>query len=233
VKPSATQVSNAAREPHVRRLSLFATLSPEDVSELQARFGRAEAHKAGWTLGAAETRPFFLVSGWACLAHGLSDGRRQILAFLLPGDGVGFDLLSRSRKSVEVIALTEIKLRQALPGAFVPGPRLARALAGAAAAQQGRLIDHVVRLGRQTAYERMAHLLLEFHDRLLDIAEASETGFEMPLKQEVLADALGLSLVHINRILQQLRRDGLVITRGKKMTLLNRAALMLAADQNA
>jgi CRP-like cAMP-binding protein len=90
-----------------------------------------------------------------------------------------------------------------------------------------------VRLGRQTAYERMAHLLLELHARLTEIGEARGDSFNLPVKQEVLADALGLSLVHVNRTLQQMRRDRLVDMRGAQMTFLDRGALEAAADQSA
>ena len=89
-----------------------------------------------------------------------------------------------------------------------------------------------MRLGRQTAYERMAHLLLELHGRLAEIGEARGESFHLPIKQEVLADALGLSLVHVNRTLQQMRRDGLIDMRGAQLTLLNRAVLEAASDQS-
>nr|WP_164467374.1 Crp/Fnr family transcriptional regulator [Caulobacter flavus] len=175
----------------------------------------------------------FLLAGWACLARSLRDGRRQILAFLLPGDAVGFDLLTRSQRGVEAVALTPLKVRYAQSGFTAGGERLPRAFAAAAAAQHGRMIDQIVRLGRQTAYERMAHLLLELHARLAEIGEVRGEHFHLPIKQEILADALGLSLVHVNRTLQQMRRDGLIDMRGSQMTLLDRPALEAASDQSS
>ncbi|WP_305809183.1 cyclic nucleotide-binding domain-containing protein, partial [Staphylococcus epidermidis] len=124
----------------------------------------------------------FLLSGWACLAHSLRDGRRQIVAFLLPGDGIGFDLLTRSQHAVQAVALTPLRARSTQPGFYPASEGLSRALAGAAAAQQSRLIDQIVRLGRQTAYERMAHLLLELHGRLAEIGEARGESFHLPIK---------------------------------------------------
>jgi CRP-like cAMP-binding protein len=172
--------------------------------------------------------PFFMLSGWACLARELDDGRRQLVAFLLPGDAVGFDLLTQSRESTKVSALTPVKIqrvRQSLMGELTGSPGLNRALAIASDQQQKRLIDQVVRLGRQTAYERCAHLFLELHARLSEVGETQGDSFRLPVKQEVLADALGLSLVHVNRTLQQLRRDRLVEVHGGSAILHDRGAL--------
>lgn len=223
----------AVERAYLRRLKRFAPLQDDDAEALEARLGRIEAYPAGKDLELIGSPPLFVLSGWACLAHSLRDGRRQILAFLLPGDGVGFDLLTRSQRSMDVLALTPLKVRYAQPGFSVGTERLGRAFAGAAAAQQGRMIDQMVRLGRQTAYERMAHLLLELHGRLAEIGETRGESFNLPVKQEILADALGLSLVHVNRTLQQIRRDKLIDVRGAQVTLLDRTGLETASDQSS
>lgn len=223
----------AIESAYVRRLRRFGPLQDEDLDALEARLGRIEAYSAGKDLELTGSPPMFLLSGWACLAHSLRDGRRQILAFLLPGDGVGFDLLTRSQRAVEAVALTPLKVRYTQANFTAGTERLGRAFAGAAAAQQGRMIDQMVRLGRQTASERMAHLLLELHGRLAEIGETRGDSFNLPIKQEILADALGLSLVHVNRTLQQMRRDHLIDMRGAQMTLLDRAALEGASDQSS
>lgn len=215
---------------YIRRLRRYGLLREEDWIELEALLVGTETHLANRPIK-TDRPPFFLISGWACLTRSLGDSRRQILFFILPGDGVGFDLLTRSQPSVELLPLTQLKVRQARQALPPLSERLGRVFAGAAAAQQSRLLDQVVRLGRQTAYERMAHLLLELHGRLAEIGEARSDGFHLPVKQEVLADALGLSLVHVNRTLQQLRRDGLIEVRGAEVALLDRAALQAAADQ--
>ncbi|MBO9707307.1 MAG: Crp/Fnr family transcriptional regulator [Caulobacter sp.] len=218
---------------YVRRLRRFGSLLDEDLALLEARLGRIESYRPGRDLGLVGAPPMFLLSGWACLAHTLRDGRRQIVAFFLPGDGVGFDLLTGSQRSLVAMALTPLKVRYAKPGFTVGVERLGRVFAGAAAAQLSRMIDQVVRLGRQTAYERMAHLLLELHGRLAEIGETRGEVFHLPVKQEILADTLGLSLVHVNRTLQQMRRDQLIDIHGSQMTLLNRAALTEASDQGS
>lgn len=112
-------------------------------------------------------------------------------------------------------------------------PSLAEALLVAAALDEALLLAHVVRLGRQTAYERTAHLLLELHDRTTTAGLEQNGRFPMPLTQEALADALGLSIVHVNRTLQQLRRDRLIEVRSGEARLLDRDALIEIADYQA
>lgn len=223
----------ASEKAYLVRLGRFGFLQDDDLTALEAQLGRIESYPAGKDLAVESAPPMFVLSGWACLARSLRDGRRQILTFLLPGDGVGFDLLTRSERGVEAIALTPLKVRYAQPGFTAGTERLARAFAGTATDQQGRMIDQVVRLGRQTAYERMAHLLLELHGRLAEIGEVRGESFHLPVKQEILADVLGLSLVHVNRTLQQMRREGLIDMRGSQMTLLDRAGLEAASDQSS
>ena len=98
-------------------------------------------------------------------------------------------------------------------------PAWAEAVAAMLHADEINLRDQIVRLGRQTAYERLVHLVLEFHHRLEAIGMVDGDSFSLPLTQEILADALGLSVVHINRTLQQVRRDRLLDMRGGQVTL--------------
>ena len=170
--------------------------------------------------GAPINRPRVLLSGWAARCRVLSDGRRQIFTFLLPGDIFGFSQRPDPVSLSTTIGLTRTITAEAGPLAEAARerreefPGLAAAVGAARALEMASVLDHVVRLGRQTAYERMAHLLLELHWRLTVVDLGSDDRFPMPLTQEVLAEALGLSIVHVNRTLQQLRRAGLVEVRG-------------------
>jgi len=158
----------------------------------------------------------------------LPDGRRQIFSFLLPGDGVGLDRRSGAELCT-ITALTAVEsidaepLLDAVQAGAAPG--LARALAAAAELEQARLFDHMVRLGRQTAYERVAHFLLELQRRLETAGLGDGRRFPLPLTQEIMADALGLSIVHVNRTLQQLRRERLIELRSGVAILLERDLL--------
>ena len=92
-----------------------------------------------------------------------------------------------------------------------------------------RRVHQTLRLGRLSAYERTASLLIELHERLRRSGAASEAVMPLPLTQEMLADLLGLSIVHVNRILQQLRRENLIVYRSKRVQFPNLAALVQAA----
>jgi CRP-like cAMP-binding protein len=92
------------------------------------------------------------------------------------------------------------------------------------------LLDHIVRLGRQSAYERTAHLFLELRERLAVVGMIQGDTFVLPLTQDQMAEILGLSVVHVNRTLQQMRRDGLIEIKHAHINLLDLKALMVVAD---
>ena len=102
-----------------------------------------------------------------------------------------------------------------------------RALAEAEAQEYAGLVDHIVRLGRMSAYERTAHLLLELFQRQRRAGLAQADSMPLPINQEMLADALGLSIVHTNRVLQQLRRDGFIVSRPGRVIFQDPEALRL------
>jgi CRP-like cAMP-binding protein len=158
-----------------------------------------------------------MLNGWAGWVRMLPDGRRQILRLLLPGDvgpsarGVTPDCavvaLTRSRTAVIGLAdAPDLPRRQ----------RIAEALRRLAQEEEADLFGQLVRLGRLSAYERTAHLMLSLFMRLQRAGEASGDTMDMPLTQEVLGDVLGLSVVHVNRTLKQLREEGLIVCRGGK-----------------
>jgi CRP-like cAMP-binding protein len=195
-----------------------------------------EEHRAGTELAprrGGPVRPQLIVSGWACRQRLLRDGRRQILGFLLPGDLVALGAVASPISEASTVALTRLETIEmpdlAAAGAW-PGSSLAKLFHLSPAAEERRLIEHLVRLGRRTAYERVGHLLLELGERLQAVGMADGGRFPLPVTQEVLADALGLSVVHVNRILQQLRREGLIETQGGYVRLPSPRALAAAVD---
>jgi CRP-like cAMP-binding protein len=206
----------------------LAPLSPAALRLLLCLDG-LQTHEAGCEL-VSEREPHyrarFLISGWAARVRWLADGRRQILGFLLPGDGIGLCLRPHPLALATTVALTPLMTMDAEPVMrAVAGPSpvedLAAAIQIASSMDEAALLNQVVRLGRQTAYERMCHLLLELYGRLSDVGLAEEQTFPLPLTQELMADALGLSIVHVNRILQQLRREGLLDLRLGRASLLD------------
>lgn len=99
---------------------------------------------------------------------------------------------------------------------FSDSPRLAAAILWAASRDEAMIVEHLVSIGRRNALERTAHFFLELGERLRLVGLATDKDFPCPLNQYVLADALGLSAIHVNRVLRQLReRDLMTLKRGK------------------
>lgn len=169
----------------------------------------------------AGQEPAFVARGWAARAWYLPDGRRQILSVVLPGDALSLALPARPIDRCELIALTPIELldahlvREQLPRL----PLLGRALRLGQRDEEQRLIDQIGRLGRRTAMARICSLLLEFRGRLIAAGLGDEQLFEMPLTQEAVADVTALSVVHVNRTLQQLRSQNLLEVRQGQVRL--------------
>lgn len=228
----------AATDLLVRRYGALAPLTAEDEDLLRNLEGPIEDLRRGREFSAEGARlvsPRFLISGWACRLRILGDGRRKIISFILPGDGIGICRRPDPLAMCNMIALTDCRTLLAGPD-FGPGwdlsrhPALQDALHIAESLDEACLLDHVVRLGRQTALERMGHLLLELHWRLSLVGLAEDWRFPVPLTQELLADATGLSIVHVNRTIQQLRRERLIEWRSHVVTILEPQLLAEIAE---
>lgn len=181
-------------------------------------------------------RPWIVGAGWACRLRVLPDGRRQIVSFFLPGDTIGVGEIRHCAIQSTILAMTDLKLLNAakLAEAMDSGDESVSNVMQACRMQlvwtQAQLLDQILRLGRLTALERMAHLLLELHYRMQDAGLAQDGKFPLPLTQSQFGEALGLSLVHVNRTLQQLRRDQLIELRPGRVAILDRERLELLCD---
>jgi CRP-like cAMP-binding protein len=223
----------------VRRLSRYADLSPPEIALLETLPLAPQDVGSGTELiveGRLLDTPRLLISGWACRFRMLPDGRRQIFDFILPGDMYGLCLRPQAVALTTAITLTPAQIADASalwvaikerPDEY---PGLSDACHNTASLEEAYLLNQLVRVGRQTAYERTAHLILEVHDRLTAVGIADGPTIPMPLTQEIIADALGLSVVHLNRTLQLLRRDHLIESRAGFVKLLQPDQLADLAD---
>ena len=206
--------------PLVRKLSAFVALSPAELSVLESLRRRRRTFLAGRDLvhqGQTDQAAYILMSGWACSYKILKDGQRQIVDFQVPGDflGVRSVLMHMSDHSVEPVTDIEVTevLKSDLLEAFAQTPRLALAIFWAVSRDEAMVVEHLVGIGRRDAVERVAHFLLELGARLSLVGMGDKTGFACPLTQYFVADAIGLSPVHVNRVLRQLREKRLVTFR--------------------
>ena len=216
-----------------RRLSAFSPLNDVETAAVRALSLTVERRPARSVLmheGERITSPRLLVSGWAACIRHLADGRRQILRLLLPGDGIGVLGALQGVAIEDVVALTHVQTVDASSlcdrwekGTLSRG--LVNALRAARTADQVLTQNQIVRLGAMTATERVADLLLELHRRLITVGLASSHRFPLPVTQDVLSATVGVSPVHVNRIVQQLRREGLIELKGSTVTLLRPEAL--------
>lgn len=186
-----------------------------------------ERKQAAAALHESEARHRLLIDSWAQAewetdAEGVArvrivpDGRRQLIDFVLPGDIIGNWGFSDPLASSTVMALTDLTVCR-LPQASTP--QLERAYAISRALDEAYLMAQVVRLGRLDASDRLIDLLLELDERLALAGLSIAGAFEMPITQEVIADALGLTSVHVNRTVQQARKRGDITWTGRGLRL--------------
>ncbi len=211
-------------KPLARKLGALVALSEAELGVLEGLHRRRRTFVAGRDLvhqGQSDQAAYILISGWAFSYKLMANGERQIIDFQIPGDFLGLRsvLLHISDHSIEPVTdieVTEVHVSDLLE-AFSQTPRLATAVMWAASRDEAMVVEHLVNVGRRNAAERMAHFLLELGARLTLVRLGSREGFACPITQYLLADALGLSAVHVNRVLRQLReaklltfRDGFV-----------------------
>jgi CRP-like cAMP-binding protein len=177
-----------------------------------------------------------IVSGWAASIVMLSDGSRQILSFLLPGDIVSTALLFEPRPHCLVEAITEVRYgtfqRSELKDVIFRTPQLLEKLSRAWIEEKTRSDELIVDLGRRTADERIARLILNLVDRLVkrDMARIDPLEVDFPLRQHHIADATGLTPVHVSKVLSEFRRNSLIRISERSLAILDPAGFRRIAN---
>jgi CRP-like cAMP-binding protein len=169
----------------------------------------------------------FICQGWAASTVTLSDGSRQILMFLLPGDIVSPSLLFGPTAHCSVEAITEVQYRtfkrDDLKALLTRDPDLIEKIARVWNDRKLQAQQLAVDLGRRTADERIARLILNLRDRLAGRGMVQDQTMDFPLRQHHVADATGLTAVHVSKVLSEFRRRGLIEISDRSLTILNPA----------
>ena len=203
-----------------KKLGAFVVLSTAELTVLDELNKRRRTFVAGRDLvhqGESEHSAYILSTGWAFSYKLLPDGQRQIIEFKIPGDFLGLRsvLLHVSDQSIEPITDIEVSEFHVsdLLETFAQMPRLTTSFLWAASRDEAIIAEHLANIGRRDAAQRMASFLLELGARLTLVGLGSRAGFDCPLTQYLMADAVGLSPVHVNRVPRKLREDGMVTFR--------------------
>jgi CRP-like cAMP-binding protein len=225
--------------PLERKLNKGALLSEHDREALSAHLGRPRtiAARSEISLQKGEARQAFLVvEGWAYSYKILPEGARQIVEIAIPGDILGMSTLQLRRSDLLAAAATDMVVQDFTADAF---EKLVRTSTGTAMAllrnralDESMTIEHLVDIGRRTAVQRVAHFMLELYERLRAVGLADGGRFRCPLTQPLIADALGLTAIHLNRVLRELRTDGLLTFRDGTVALRNPDALIRLSGFN-
>ena len=210
------------------RLAASAALRQDDLVALTACAGPIQALARGaaiWREDEPATDCVLLLGGWAASSVSLADGSRRLLRIHMPGDVLGLPNLVRARAPVTVVTLSDATLYRVpvatMRGMLRSNPRIAEFFFGIAQEENLLMLDQLAAMGRASARMRVANMLIQIHARAADQNSAAGSSFHLPLTQLDVADLVGLTPVHVNRTIQQLRRDRLVEWRRTAVTVLD------------
>ena len=178
-----------------------------------------------------------VLSGLACRYKLLENGNRQIMAFLVPGDPCDAEIFILKEMDHSICTLAPSLIAsvsgEVMRDLMLRRPGIALAFWWNTLQDEGILRERIIDEGRRDAYGRIAFLIYEMLLRMRAVGVIEDQSFDFPITQSDLADATGLTPVHVNRMLQRLREDGLIATEGKRWTVLNAAGLRKAAKFEA
>jgi CRP-like cAMP-binding protein len=224
------------QHPFVTRLLQYVDLEPADLKGLETIFdGELLVRRRGDVIidGDEYRKLCFVRNGYAVRYKLLRNGKRQILNVILPGDIVGIPGSFFDKATYSVSAITDIAMNACTLDAYVQlcyrRPQFGLALAWIAVQEATTYAEHIIDIGRRTPIERLSHFLLELHARLRNVGRAEATHFTLPFSQEVMADVLGLSVPHLNRMMQRLRSEKLIAGSERRVEFFDRVALQALA----
>jgi CRP-like cAMP-binding protein len=221
----------------LRQLELHSKLPDEDrrlVLDLPNRHRRVDSGSYLVREGEIPSHCSVLADGYACRQKETGEGLRQIMAVCIPGDAIDLQnmFLDVSDHAVQMLTTGQVAdiPRDALQDLVLTRPSLGTAIIQLTLVEASILREWVVNVGRRDARARIAHVLCEFAVRLEARGLTADDGFELPMTQEQLADATGLTSVHVNRVLKALEADALISRRRRYIRFADWRALQDAGD---
>lgn len=219
------------------RLSHYVRLSPGEQAALDGLEEQERSFRRGAVIireNEALRELYIVRSGWLHSSAVLGNGSRQILRFHFRSDVLGLALLAFAESAETVTAVTDVVLapfsRDRVAALIADHPRLAALLVALAIAARVSLADRLASIGRTPARARVSSLLCEIHARLKMLGLAEDGTIQLPLTQEEIGDATGLTSVHVNRMMRSLVDDGLIERQGSRLRIPDQARL--CADAN-
>jgi CRP-like cAMP-binding protein len=212
----------------IRRLEQFDALEGEARNALERIAGTASSVAARTDLireGEAPEGIFILLDGMACRSKLRRGGPRQITAYLIPGDFCDLDLALRPRMDHTVSTISTCRVAHldfaSIQQLAVEAGNLVQTMRRATLVDDAILREWLLNVGARSAIQRIAHLFCELLTRFRAVGLAQGDSYELPISQLDLADTTGLSTVHVNRTLQDLRRQGLIEFRSRSLMIRN------------
>lgn len=175
---------------------------------------------------------YVILDGWACHYRTLENGRRQVVDFAIPGDLCDLNLFILDRMDHSIGAITRLKVaeigREFLHGVVTNFPNITTAFWWVELVNKSIHREWIVNVGQRSARERVAHLFCEMFLRLESIGLTDGFSCDFPLTQTDIGETTGLTAVHVNRTLQDLRREGLIVLERRRLTIPDLLALQSA-----
>jgi CRP-like cAMP-binding protein len=215
------------------KLEAFALLSLDDLGALAQLTRNVRTVDSRRDLISEGDKPRYVhlvLDGWGARYKSLPDGKRQIVSIFLPGDFCDVNVYILKYMDHSIGAITRLKVAMITPDEMntltVGRPRITQALWWHELVTAAIQREWTLNIGQRSAYERLGHLLVELYLRLQTVGRARDGRCDFPLTQNDLADATGLTAVHVNRTLQELRGDGLIELERKQLHILDLDRLM-------
>ena len=220
----------------IRRLEEYTPLTEADRAELQRLCTQSthtiQAKRDLMREGDAPRSFYVILEGWACHYRLLENGRRQIVDYAIPGDLCDLNLFILDRMDHSIGAITRLKVaevgREVFHRVVTNFPNITTALWWVELVSKSIHREWIINVGQRSAPERIAHLLCEMFLRLESVGLTDGFSCDFPLTQNNIAATTGLTSVHVNRTIQELRRRNLIVLERHRLTIPDMLALQRA-----